>query len=463
MFKSVIQYILNNVFKIKTQTKAKEIDDNQKYASEYERIDDINFNAIFSNKLANYVINDSNLDITGENARVDLLNKMGQSMWKKAKKMTSMGFGYGGVIIVPYVKGGKIYYNLVPQNRVTIDETDGDLITGATVLAEKKTIGGSLNSKVYMRWTNYQAKNGNITITQQFSDEKGNKIPTPDFWKNIQEVQVITGVDRVLFGYLKSPVNNRNISDTYGVPITYGCESTILEIKETLVQIAREYELKQAFVGADATMFNGKDALPLNGLFKKIDSGDDSFFEEFSPAIRDSSYYARLQELYQRLEKEVGTSKGILSEVQTQNATATEIKRSMYDTFTIVDDMRSNIEKALEDFFYACNVLANAYNLSPQGEYELEFDWSYGLIEDPEQEFNQMMQAESKGIVSKVEIRQWLNPDETLEEAEQKIQEIKESDPSVEELLGGNPTQEEEDRKQRNDRIVNTALNKMGL
>lgn len=438
MFKSVIQYILNNVFKIKTQTKAKEIDDNQKYASEYERIDDINFNAIFSNKLANYVINDSNLDITGENARVDLLNKMGQSMWKKAKKMTSMGFGYGGVIIVPYVKGGKIYYNLVPQNRVTIDETDGDLITGATVLAEKKTIGGSLNSKVYMRWTNYQVKNGNITITQQFSDEKGNKIPTPDFWKNIQEVQVITGVDRVLFGYLKSPVNNRNVSDTYGVPITYGCESTILEIKDTLVQIAREYELKQAFVGADATMFNGKDALPLNGLFKKIDSGDDSFFEEFSPAIRDSSYYARLQELYQRLEKEVGTSKGILSEVATQNATATEIKRAMYDTFTIVDDMRSNIEKAMEDFFYACNVLANAYNLSPQGEYELAFDWSYGLIEDPQQEFSQMMQAESKGIVSKVEIRQWLNPDETLEEAEAKIKEIKENNPSVKDLLGTN-------------------------
>ena len=29
MFKSVIQYILNNVFKIKTQSKAKEFDNNQ--------------------------------------------------------------------------------------------------------------------------------------------------------------------------------------------------------------------------------------------------------------------------------------------------------------------------------------------------------------------------------------------------------------------------------------------------
>lgn len=436
MFKSVIQYILNNVFKIKTQTKAREIDDNQKYASEYERIDDINYNAIFSNKLANYVINDSTMDVTGDNARADLLNKMGRSMWKKAKKMTSMGFGYGGVIIVPYVKGGKIYYNLVPQNRVTIDETDGELITGATVLAEKKVIGGSLDSKTYMRWTNYQVKNGNITITQQFSDEKGNKIPAPKFWKNIQEVQVITSVDRVLFGYLKSPVNNRNASDTYGVPITYGCDATINEIKETLKQMVREYDLKQAFVGADATMFNGKDALPLNGLFKKIDSGDDSFFEVFDPQFRD--YTTRLQELYRRLESEIGTSKGILSDVQTANATATEIKRSMYDTFTIVDDMRSNIEKAMDDFFYACNVLANAYNLSPQGEYELSFDWSYSLLEDTQQEFSQMMQAESKGIVSKVEIRQWLNPDETLEEAEQKIKEIQENNPSIKDLLGTN-------------------------
>ena len=133
MFKSIIQYILNNIFKVKTQTTSKEIDDNSKYAQLYENIDDINFGAVFSNKLANYTISDSTMNIIGENARVDLLNKTGQSMWKKAKKIVSMSFGYGGIIIVPYVQGGKIYYNLVPQDRLSIDETDGELITGATV------------------------------------------------------------------------------------------------------------------------------------------------------------------------------------------------------------------------------------------------------------------------------------------------------------------------------------------
>ena len=436
MLKNIFLWILQNVFKVNTQTTQKEVDDNQKYAAEYERIDDINFNSIFSNKLANYVINDSNVNIIGKNARVDLLDKTIQSLWKKAKKITSMGLGYGGVIIVPYVKGGKIFYSIVPQNRLTIDMTEGENITGATVLAEKKTIQSLGGEKVFIRWTNYKVENGTITILQQFSDGNGNKIPTPDFWKNILEKQVIQGVDKVLFGYIKSPINNRKTDDKYGVPITYGCDSTILEIKETMKQLYREYKLKETFVGADSTMFDGKDKLPLNGLFKKIDAGDDAFFEVFDPAFR--PYTERLQELFKRLEHEIGTSAGILSEVNTQNATATEIKRSMYDTFTIVDDMRSNIEKGIEDFLYSANVLANAYNLTPQGEYEVSFDWDYSLLEDSQETFTQLITAQAKGIVSEVEIRQWLKPDETLEDSQKAIEEIKASEPSVETIMASN-------------------------
>ena len=108
----------------------------------------------------------------------------------------------------------------------------------------------------------------------------------------------------------------------------------------------------------------------------------------------------------------------------------------MYDTFTICDDMRSNIEKGLEDFFYACNVLANAFNLSPQGEYELNFDWSYSLLEDSQTEWTQKTWAVNNGIEKKVELRQWLHPDETLEESQKAIDEIKEEEPSMDDLLG---------------------------
>ena len=171
-----------------------------------------------------------------------------------------------------------------------------------------------------------------------------------------------------------------------------------------------------------------------NGLFKKIDSTNDDFFEVYDPQFRD--YTTRLQELYKRLEHEIGTSYGILSEVSTPNATATEIKKSMYDTFALCDDIRSNVEKGLEDFFYACNVLANAFNLSPNGDYELSFEWSYSLLEDTATEWSQLTYAQNKGIVSKVELRQWLKPDETLEDSEKAIKEIEESEPNVEDILG---------------------------
>ena len=139
MLKSIFIWILNNVFHIQTQTTTKELEDNDIYAVEYERIDDINFNSIFSNKLANYVVNDSNVDLDGNGPRAEVLKKVLQNVWKKAKKISSMGFGYGGVIIVPYVKGGKIYYNLVSQNRLTIDAIEGETIIGATVLADRKS------------------------------------------------------------------------------------------------------------------------------------------------------------------------------------------------------------------------------------------------------------------------------------------------------------------------------------
>lgn len=435
MLKNIFLWILN-IFKKRTETKPAELEENQKYANEYERIDQINFDAIFSNKLANYVINDSEMIVTGENERAKRFDDMAQSMWKNAKKIVAMGFGYGGIFLVPYVKGNKLYYNKVPQNRVTIDSIDGENITGLTVLADQKVITKNYTSTTYIRLASYKIENNNLIIEQVFVNEDGKQIPVPDFWQNIPLKIVISNVEKVILGYIKSPINNRKANDKYGVPITYGTEETQKEIKDCLKQIAREFKIKEAFIGADATMFNKNDKLPEDGLYKKVDSGKNDFWEIFSPDIRESSYYTRLQELYKRLEHQVGTSSGILSDVETQNATATEIKKSMYDTFSVCDDMRTNFEKGIRDFFDGCDVLANAFNLIPQGNYDISFNWSYGLIEDTTAEWNQLTTAHNLGVVSKVEVRQWLKPDETLEQSEKAIEEIQEQEASLNDMLG---------------------------
>ena len=442
MLSKIWTWILEKLFHVSTETKQKDVENNTKYAFEYERIDDINFNAIFSNKLANYVVNDSSVTIEGNNPRTELLNKTTQSLWKKAKKIISMGFGYGGLFLVPYVKGNKEYYTLVPQSRVTIDSTDGDLITGATILAEHKEITkGMGNTKTYIRWTNYRLENGNCIIEQKFSDETGQEIPTPSFWQNILLKQTISNVDRVLLGYIKSPINNRKANDKYGVPITYGCEATILEIKETMKQMIREYELKEAFVGVDATLYDAKGSLPSSGLWRRIDSGRDDFFEVYDPQFRD--YTTRLQELYKRLEHEVGTSRGILTDPLSSYQNTDETRRAMQDTSSIIDAMRENFEKGLEDFIYALNVLANAYSLSPQGDYSITYDWSYYFVESTTDTWNQLMAGYSKGVVSKEELRAFIYPSEDDETRKKILKQIQEENPSVDDLLGTKNTNEE--------------------
>ena len=441
LFKNLWTRILA-LFGIKTQTTDMQYNSNQFYENKYEDIRRINFNAIFSNKLSNYICNESTISIDEVDRRTKLLTDTINLIDANKKKIVNRILGTGGAVLVPYRYNNRMLYNLIPQFRLSINEIQGGRIINATLLADVKTIKNNFTTNTYFRWQNEEVRENSIYITQKYTDENGVGIAKPEIFGDIEDEIVIPNVDRCLFSYIKSPVDNRKCINDYGVPITYGCSKTIEEIYECLEQIRDEYKLKQTFVGVDATLFgkdkNGRDILPESKLYKRFVADGEDFWELFDPAIRDSSYYARLQELFERLEKEVGTSKGILSTPQTTNATATEIRSAMYDTYTIVGDTRKQLEQGLEDFLYACNVLANYYKLTPASldENVLNFDWSYELLENTQETFSQLMQGHTKGVVSDVELRQFIISSETPEEAEAKVLDIKKSQPSVDDILG---------------------------
>lgn len=406
--------------------------ENERFVAKYEDDKDINFTAIFANKLANYTISDSNIDIAGDNKRAELLKKIIKKLKKKLKKAISRCLGSGGVLVVPYVSNSKLYFNIISQSRLSINKMVGDDIVDCTVMAEHII----KDREHYFRWTDYTLKNGNLYIKYRAThDDTPIEMSVIPEWANIQDIS-ITNVDRMPFMYVKSPVDSRKEAETYGVPITFGCDKQIDRIMKDLEQIDREYGLKEAFVGADVTMFKGDDALPTNGLYKKINAGDDDFWEVFDPAFRDTSLYNKLMNDFALLEKQVGTSKGIITEVQTTNATATEIKKMLKETFDMVDDIRDSLEDGLNDFLYACDVLANYFNLTPQGDYELVTDWSYDLLEDTTATYNQLVQGVSKGVIKKAELRQFIKPNETLDEAQAVVDEIKLESPNIKDLVG---------------------------
>ena len=405
---------------------------NDDFTHNYENDKDINFTAIFSNKLANITISDSNIDVVGDNKRAELLQETLKRLKKKLKKIVARDLGTGGVLVIPYVNRKKIYFNIVTQNRFSINKMIGDDIVDCTIMAEHIV----KNKEHYYRWADYILENNNLYIRYRSTlNDDPIEMPLIPEWANIEDIS-ITNVDKMPFMYIKSPIDNRKEMDKYGAPITYGCDKQIAKIMNDLEQIDREYSLKEAFVGADITMFKGEDALPTNGLYKKINAGEDNFWEVFDPAFRDTSYYNKLMNDFSLLEKAVGTDRGILTEPLSTYQNKDEARRANQNTFSIIDDVRDSLEDGLKDFLYACDVLANYYSLSPQGDYELSTDWSYAILEDSTQEFSQLCQGESRGVIRKAELRQYLKPSETIEEAQAVIDEIQKESPSAKDLLG---------------------------
>lgn len=401
------------------------------YAAAYEDTGAVNFTAMISNKLAAFVVSESSAGMVFPSEELSqrdaFLNGCLERLWRRMRSITARALGTGGVVLVPYVSGGTVSFDAVPQSRFFITQTRGDRITAATILADSAVI----ENKRFYRWADYYLGEDGVHVIRNraTTDSDVVSLQTVPGWAEIPEEFRIGNVDRLLLGFFRSPTDSRGVRDLYGVPITYGCDCLLNEIAETLEQVRQEYALKRPFVGLDERLLTKGRTLPNSGLFTFLTgSNNGDLWELFDPAIRDSAYYNRLDQLFGLLEKQVGVSRGILTKPESRGATATEIKASLYDTYSLVEAVRDAAERAVEDFVYACEVLGNAYGLIPAGSARdgvVNIEWSYALIESSAETFSQLIQGEASGAIETAEVRQYLMTDETLPEARARVAEIR--------------------------------------
>lgn len=414
----------------------------EEFKEEYERTERINFTSVFATALANKAVSDSTLsvkDAAGKDTRrSEWLNDGLQKVWSKNKTLVSQTLGKGGKILVPYVRGGRPYVDIIDQNRMEITAMRGDEITGATLMADI----GNADGKVYYRFADYWLEGNVHTIRYRATNSTGGEVElsiVPE-WAEFQEDIVITGAEHILFGYLKCPQDSREDKQLMGVPITYGAEEVIRDLNTCLADIRREYSLKKPFVGADDRLFGKDNKLPVDGLFKRFQGTGlkgDNFWQIFDPAIRDSSYLARFQQLCGLLESAVGTSPGILTEPRTAWATATEIKSANAATFAMVDSIRANIEAAFSQLAYALDVLAEAYGATPSGamgDWQITWDWDMSMTESSTETFNQLSELESRGLILPERLVSWTTG-QSLEEAKKEVAAAKALQPDTVDVL----------------------------
>lgn len=445
-FKNLIKKLYSKII----QQTDKDINKNQRDAQKYFDTSKENVTPMVSNALSILAFGDSSVtvDLNGDSTkRTELLNQIAQKEFTKAKRKVSAALGIGMIASIPYCAdsglGRKIYIDTITKDRFWITGVQGDDITEISALADIVTIG----TKKYMRWTDYSVNNGVYLIRNKATNESGAEIPltSVDKWESIQPEIAISGVDRLPVAFYSCPAGERRPDGVEGAPITYGCDAILEKITKTLKDIEDEFELKKVKLIVPQSMLNpqrDKDGKIIakqfdSKLYVKVSDNDgDNNIVVFDPAIRESPLFSKLQQHFALLEKAIGCSRGILTDMLTQNATATEIRRSMNATFCLTDDMRKEYKKYFEDLMYSVNVLCNYYNLSPISDYTVNFDWNYSLLEDSEQTFRQLKEGRAEGAISTLEIRRFLKPDETPEDARKAIEDIKKNEPSLKSLMG---------------------------
>jgi A118 family predicted phage portal protein len=430
MLKPLIQLLYNKIV-LESDDKIAKIEAD---AEAYRQAMTENVVAMVANALSTYTLSDSTISIIGDNARAEVLREISDRHFAALKGVLADALGVGLVVSLPHthIVGNKrkLCIDTVGKDRVFLTEVAGDDVISCTIAADVRVING----RTYIRLADYTLdKDAYIIRSRAVLDGSPAPLDIQPDWADIPPEIRISGVDRLPIAFLKCPTSNRLPDSREGVPVTYGCEETIKKITETLSQIEKEYATKESRIFASDSLFGKKDKL--SNVYKVLDAESKDFFEVYSPDIRSSDYFEKLTHHFAMLEREIGCSPGVLTELTTGSATATEIRAKMYKTFAFCTDIQKSVERYYTDLMYACDVMANVYSLSPAGDYDIKFDWSYGLLEDPAMTYQQIKEGASDGVISKAEYRRYIT-DETLAEAEEAIAQISEETPTLETLLG---------------------------
>lgn len=367
--------------------------------------------AAIAGEFARLVTLELKTEVTGN----DFINEEYQAVVSDIRKYTEYACAKGGLAMKPYASEGHIEVDMVQADRFFPTKFNSRGEVTAAVFAESLTVG----KKVYTRLEYHQHEgtmyhiNNKAFVKQDLDNVEvlGKEVPltaVPE-WANLQEEVTLKNVKMPLFAYFKIP-NANNVEDTspLGVSVYSRAINDIKEADNQWTRLLWEFEGSELAIDADITLFKkddkgnyefpkGKDR-----LFRMMDLDDNAEkYKVFAPAIRDENLINGFNAILRRIEFNVGLAYGTLSDPNTVDKTAEEIKASKQRSYSTVSDIQKSLQTALEQLVYAMDVMAQLSGLSGRKKYEMSFDWDDSIVIDKEQELASMQQDAVAGFIRK--------------------------------------------------------------
>lgn len=405
--------------------------------------------ASISNEIARLVTLELKSEVTGKSERAKYLDAQYQKVISSIRAYAEFACAKGGLVFKPYVDGSNINVEYVQADYFYPVKYGSDGTITAAAFVEQKQVGDKTYTRLeYHDFDGTKERIVNKAFKSSMKDSLGTEIPLVDVdeWKDLAPEATVENIEKPMFAYFKVPIAN-NV-DTYS-PLGQSVFGRAIDlIKEADKQYSRglwEFESAERAVDIDETAFKknseGKPIVPQGKerLFRTLDadSKDKTFYETYSPEIRDESHQRGLNKLLRLIEFNCGLAYGTLSDPEQEAKTATEIKQSKQRSYSTVSDIQKSLQSALEHLIYIMDAYATVYKLSAKGDYETSFVWDDSIVVDAEAERLRDLQEMRDGIMSKVEYRmKWYGEDEKT--AKEKIAAAKGEAQEDDDILGFN-------------------------
>ena len=199
---------------------------------------------------------------------------------------------------------------------------------------------------------------------------------------------------------MKTPILNCVDGSEDGVAVYAAAMDLIHNIDVNEAQLKEEFSRGESRIIASADLLS-KDGGLQDHLFVGLDEDPEQVgITVFSPTLREASFLARKQEYLRNVESIIGMRRGMLSDANVEDRTATEITSSAGDFNLTVIEFQAMWEEALRKTLKLCRELAKLYRLPAIGSTEVCVDWGNSTLYDEDKIWQDYKEMVSQGLVA---------------------------------------------------------------
>lgn len=404
------------------------------------KMDTLQMAKIVSSEMAGLVFNEKcEISISDENLS-DFIDEVFEDnkFYKEFQDYIEYMFAYGGLIIKPYVKDGKVMLSFVTADCFIPISWHNDTISEGVFPSEYQKRNKKYTHLEWHLWegSTYLIRN---ELYESNGSELGVKVPLSTLFENLAEEVRIDGLKKSIFTYIKpNTANNIDTQSPLGISIYANALDTMKALDTAFDSFNREFRLGKKRIVVPAHMVKTVVNPQTGEMYRYFDSSDETYeafnsgnmdkdeIKDISVELRVEEHISAINALLNLFAMQTGFSAGTFSFDGKSVKTATEVVSENSKTFKSKKSHEIIIEEGIKELIDSIIAVSQLYGLyNGPNEYEVSVAFDDSIVEDQGAEINKQIQLVSNGLTSKKRAIMKIHK-MTEEEAEQLLQEIRE-------------------------------------